>query len=438
MKHSADSMHRLMKLVADSGEARSLDEADHVFSQYSIDINVGHDVGGCLMREATLLTILNTGSRALRGQIRITGALDCKLTTRRFAGLTVAQVASQFGIRTDTNAVPGAPLILVGNNVDLPLNQTCIRPVAAGWRAGIIGTGCDAPLEWGKEFALAGVAAGALAVNEAFHVLRGDLPEAGFRVSGLSLWKPDSLDTWYQADPSEPDGAEAPDGLWLIGLGHLGQAYCWVLSLALQKHSSRPVLWLQDVDRISTSTWSTSVLTEAADVGLYKTRVVSRWMEAAGFETRIIEKRFSEQQRLEPDEPRVALFGVDNAAARRAIESAGFALVIEAGLGSQHTDFRAIRQHVFPGLKRAADIWAVEPNAARSPVLAEAYKRLLEIGIDECGVTTLASRAVGAPFVGCFSAALVVSELFRRISDGPKLSVIDLSMRDIGRRSLVA
>ena len=44
--------------------------------------------------------------------------------------------------------------------------------------------------------------------------------------------------------------------------------------------------------------------------------------------------------------------------ARRACEAAGFRLVIDAGLGPGHRDFRGIRIRTFPGPSKAAQLWA--------------------------------------------------------------------------------
>jgi hypothetical protein len=271
-------------------------------------------------------------------------------------------------------------------------------------------------------FAPACVAAGALVVSEAFSLLRGDNPYAGRRTLRFSLWS------------MSEDGAAAPDlaavlgdGAWVIGLGHLGQAYCWTLGLM---PTQRPTtLVLQDIDTVTESTLSTSVLSGAADVGRKKTRVVSDWLERRGFETRIVERRFDAATRLSAAEPTTALFGVDNAAARRCCEQAGFSLVLDAGLGSGYRDFRALRVRAFPGASSAARLWAEEPM---QPIgeRAPAYRALLEGGSDPCGITTLATRAVGAPFVGCYAAAVVVAELLKRRLVGRGHDVIDVNLRD--------
>ena len=214
---------------------------------------------------------------------------------------------------------------------------------------------------------------------------------------------------------------------WLVGLGHLGQAYGW--TLGFMKPAVGATLYLQDVDVITKSTLSTSVLSVAADMGQRKTRAVVRWLEARGYKTAFVERRFDEFQRVGVAEPRFALFGVVNAAAGRVLEGAGFRLVVDAGLGSGYQDFRAIRLRRFPRPSRSAAIWATSDGAVGSPQ-APAYKALLAKGAEPCGVTTLATRALGAPFVGCVAAAFVVAELLRSQAGGAPYGYVDLNLRD--------
>ncbi|MEO5685898.1 MAG: hypothetical protein ABIR54_00930 [Burkholderiaceae bacterium] len=151
-------------------------------------------------------------------------------------------------------------------------------------------------------------------------------------------------------------------------------------------------------------------------------------MERRGFEPRLVERRFDAATRVAVGEPMTALFGVDKPVARRACEGAGFSLVLDAGLGSGYKDFRAVRVRTFPGASAADKIWAAtEDDAVKT--LAPAYQALLADGKEPCGVTTLATRAVGAPFVGCYAAAVLVGEMLRPQAAMPGNSVIDISLR---------
>ena len=133
----------------------------------------------------------------------------------------------------------------------------------------------------------------------------------------------------------------------------------------------------------------------------------------AGFRTRIVERAFAANFRIEANEASVALCGVDNALARTALEEVGFTRVIEAGLGRGTSDFLAFRTHTFPGSRRASDIWSDSDESDEATIDLPAYRALAAAGVDRCGLTRLAGVTVGAPFVGVIAASLVIGDLLR-------------------------
>ncbi len=266
----------------------------------------------------------------------------------------------------------------------------------------------------------------AICAAEIFAFHAGDHPMAGKRASGFSLWRPGS--DWTEADNGEPVLAFLPARLWMIGLGNLGQAYSWLLA-CLPYPAGGLELVLQDFDRLALSNDSTSVLTNFDVLGRMKTRRAAEWLEARGFKTYLEERRFGDWTRRHPDEPAVALCGVDNAGARAALEDAGFDLVIESGLGAGPQSFRNFAMHSFPGARRAKELWPTTlstggPDVSQMP----AYAALKTKGVDACGLAQLASRTVGVPFVGMFAAGLVIAELLRRLNGGAGFSVISGSV----------
>jgi hypothetical protein len=238
---------------------------------------------------------------------------------------------------------------------------------------------------------------------------------AGRRTSGLSLWRPGA--DWLTDDPTEPALAFLPSRLWIIGLGNLGQAFAWALA-ALPYADRREVqMILQDFDRMGVSNESTSLLSFAADIGRRKARVVGEWLEAVGFDICLNERRFGPWTKRAEDEPGVALCGVDNALARAALEKPGFGLIVEAGLGAGPESFRSLSVHTFPASRTAEEIWSRQIGQGNETVEhMPAYQDLKRKGMDGCGLTQLASRTVGVPFVGLIAACLAVSELLRRLN----------------------
>jgi hypothetical protein len=100
-------------------------------------------------------------------------------------------------------------------------------------------------LTYADDNPLAGIGAAALGVNEAFMHVRGDLAEAGHRTVGMSLWNPLAVADWRDDAHKGPALAYLPKSLWLVGLGHLGQAYAWTLGMLPYPVDGRPHLVLQ-------------------------------------------------------------------------------------------------------------------------------------------------------------------------------------------------
>jgi hypothetical protein len=422
----ADSFHRVAKVLADSGEVATIEEAEAALATYGVRVVLDPSVEDSPSLQIIALTAINTASRSFLGNVRIDAPSDTVLSAPGFEGRTLSEFVAWASVSPSLRAQARTwPEIRIGTHGGAA--GRAIRPWADGWSFGL-GRG-NAPT--GTCFAPSSVAAGGLAVSEAFSLLRRDNPYAGHRSIALSLW---SLGE-HRADPGPTTDTVTMPSSWLVGLGHLGQAYAWTLGFMAPAEGA--TLVLQDIDIVTKSTLSTSVLSATADVGRKKARIVADWLEARGYFTSVVERRFDQFQQVNATEPRLALFGVDNAAARRVIEGAGFGTVIDAGLGSGFRDFRAIRVRTFPGPSKAAALWAAEDgrsNASQAP----AYQALLSQGADPCGVTTLATRAVGAPFVGCVAAGYVIAELLSRQLGAKGSAVVDLNLRDPAALTAVA
>lgn len=429
-----DELHRLVKLAMDTGEAESIEHALRIFAGYRIGVAVGPEIATSATHQAALLTFLRLASRVFLGGIDVVVSADAPHLLP--ANLNIDEAIASAGARRVKSLEPHVPAVCIGT-VALPHSASfAVRAVFSGWRAGVVPAHAAAPFDFEAELPLSGALAAALAVNEAFLFVRQDMPEAGLRELGLSLWRADAVDDWWKPDNDGPGLAYLPSKLWLIGLGHLGQAYLWGLSILPYARPDEVELVLQDHDAVTASTLSTSILSDESMVGEKKTRAMAKVMEARGFKTAIIERRFDESLRISPDDPQVALFGVDNALARRALGDAGFKLVIEAGLGSGAKDFRAIRIHTFPGAKDPRDLWA--PGAEREiNTEAPAYGNLKSRGLAQCGVTLLAGRAVGAPFVGMTAATICLSEILRLLHGGQLFSVHELDLKVPASRACV-
>lgn len=201
-------------------------------------------------------------------------------------------------------------------------------------------------------------------------------------------------------------------------------------------------LVLQDFDQISLANKSTSLLSRKIDMGRRKTRMAADWAEHRGFRTTLIERRFAADFTVASDEPAVALMGVDNPAARRLVEQAGFSRVIEAGLGRGPGDYLGITMHTFPASRPALDCW-MDPADVPGDVTPisfkqAAYQQLLTDSGDRCGTLRLAGRSVATRFTGAAAGALVIGELLRLCHGGARVEYTALHLARPLERTIVA
>ena len=437
MAVDADTLNRVVKLALDTDEVPTPHAAYQLFRSYRLLVRVGQESAISPAHQAALLTVVNTGRRAMLGGMFVEGDLDVPLVVPIPGLKTLAGAVEHLGGTRVSHAPAGLPSLVIGTVADMSSHSPIALAVTfEDWRGGVI------PISEGRRLAEcttiipAAILAGALAVSEVFQHLRGN-PMAGRRSVGLSLWSPGNLD-WENA-PAGPASIVLPSRLWLIGLGHLGQAFLWTLGLLPYKSPGEVELVLQDFDRLTLANDSTSLLTTPRLIGQTKTRAMAAWAEARGFRTRLVERIFPGGIIVADDEPRLALGGVDNPAARAAYEDAGFDHIIDAGLGAGPSEYLALRLHSFPASTTARAKWGGSPANTSDPLpRASAYDNLARDGLDACGLVRLASRTVGAPFVGATAAALVISEVLRRLNCGPKLEILDMTLRDPTIRSIVA
>jgi len=425
---AADTLHRLIKHALDSGQAASIVEAKALFAGYRLGLRLDDACAADPNQQAALLTAVALGRRVFLGGVTVAAPPQVPLSTPLPLGKSLGEAVKSLGGALG-EAPPGIPLIEIGVASRPRERDFHIRTCFGGWSGGILPVYVDTSLAYRSTMPLTPMLSAALAINEAFLFVSGATGIAGRRSVGMSLWNPSRECDWLASEAEAPRLQLLPARLWLIGLGHLGQAYLWALSLLPYVLPAQAGLVLQDVDVITPSTESTSILSEASMIGQKKTRAMAAWAEQRGFATSLYERLFDARFYRHAHEPAVALCGLDNGLGRRALDQVGFDFVVEVGLGRGHQDFRSILLHTFPASRSAASIWrtnSVEAELHHQP----AYAGMLARGeLDRCGVTLLAGKAVGAPFVGAVAASLAVAEILRLLHGGQVHELIDLDLK---------
>jgi hypothetical protein len=412
-----DRIDRVTKLLVDAGDAATFAAAETLLKTYRLQIMA--DAAACAEPgwQAALMTAVNTGKRAVHGGVRVALGADPVSTVPWARGRKLSAVLGDLGAQLTTAMESGVPTIAVGTPPDaVPGPAPTINPTAGLWIAGISpGPASVSPSP------LAGAFAGALAVAEAFQWLRGHAV-AGDREFAISLWDPDG-------GTDGPPITDLPTELWLLGLGHLGQAYAWLLGMLTYPKEGARRLVLQDDDSLTSANRATSMLHRAEHLGLPKTRLVANVMEPLGWETSLIERRYRGGQLRDPQDPAVVLVGVDNPDARRLLDDTGFPLILDAGLGAGPDGYLDMTIRRLPADRPSRELWPENARAPRRP-LAPAYDALANGTGDACGVEQLAGRTVATSFVGVAAACWALGGLLRELHGGRAYGLVDHSLRD--------
>lgn len=432
-----DDIGRTLKIELDDGRATSREDAERIAKSYRIGIRLGRGFETSCTATAAALTAINSAARAFRGGVFVEADTDVVVTHGWGLGRPLPAVLEALGASCVEYLPNDLPFVISihepGTPSPAPTEARVLYATWDGWAAGVV---LDSEHRRGEDDdqPLAGALAGALAVSDAFQSLRG-LAVADRRSIGISLWRPE-LD-WLDAEARGPAIDVLPQKLWILGLGHLGQAYAWSLG-CLPYPADALTVGLVDPQFVVKANVDTGLLTSADHVGSRKTRVVATALEARGAQTLIVERRFDHDFKRTPDEPAVALAGFDSPGPRRLLEGAGLARVVDAGLGGGPQQYVEMLIHVFPsGLSAVA---AFEDSGATNadelldrPAYATELARLEAGGLSNeaarCGVIEVAGRTVGAAFVGAIASTFVVADELRALADGPRYEVISLSLR---------
>lgn len=428
---TADTLHRTVKLLIDSGRSRSPEEAEAYLRSLILQVAVGPRLAEDLAAQAALLTVVNAGRRAFLGGVRVKLTTDAPLGVPWALGRNASEAIVGFGGEVADVLDPNLPTLAIAQPVDA-VGYPLLHVTHSGWVGGVVESPSDVLA--GSGTTPAGTVAAALGLSETFQRALGD-HQPGRRDVGVSLWRPDL--SWRDPAALGPALAYLPASLWLLGLGHLGQAYAWVLGMLPYAQPGDVQLGLVDYDRVVEGNDATQLLANAAHVGQLKTRLVSAALEELGFGTLIVERAFDKhfQPNLARSEPTVALAGFDGRDPRLLLGDAGFTWVVDGGLGRGPVEYLDVMINTFPAPEGPE--LAFPPERQRSTPLAAGYQeeigRQVAAGRDEedakCGMLSVAGVSIGAAFVGAFAGSLVVADVLRLLHGGDPFSVVHADLR---------
>lgn len=423
-----DRLHRTAKIALDLGLVADVDLAHPYLNKLVLQLHVGPRIDRDLAGQAALLTAVNAGHRAMLGGVHVMIEDDPELALPWARGQNLSTAIRTHGGGIVEGHRPEHPVFVIGEPQRRSCAETHLFAYYAGWSGGVVET-----REPGEPQAmpLAGVVAGALGMSEIFQHLLGSRTAAN-RDVGLSLWRPDL--TWQSPEAAGPSLQFLPARIWLLGLGHLGQASAWSLGCLPYDQPAELEIYLVDFDTVVEANHATGLLTDESDIGTLKTRVAASGLEQLGHRTRLIERRFGSDMAPDNDEPSLALAGFDRIEPRRALGDK-FGRVVDAGLGAGPTDYLDILIHTFPSQFTPEEAFPTRPS--QDPVLTSAYEREikrrtdqgLEPGTARCGVLEMAGATPAAAFVGAVAGALSVADLLRFLHGGQQYEALNVDLR---------
>lgn len=434
-------LSRISKLFVDSGEI-SVADALARRERHRVIIKCGADVARSRTLQLAVLTAANIAGRCFPGAVQF--SLDIGLAEGPLLiwprleitfGAALAEIAGAESLAETGDADEASHTLLFGTATAA---RAALRVTFDGWVAKVGPADRVERLQERGFCALAGTLAGALAISEVFLSFAGLNIEAARRSIGLSLWRPDLL-------PDDPAAIGVPiqflpSELWVLGLGHLGNAYLWALAALPYANPTAAEIYLNDFDIIEPENLDTGMIFGSRDAGALKTRVCAEWLERRGFGTRLIERPFDSNFRCRTTrsqiEPRLALCGFDSNPARRDLETAAFLRVMESGLGGTKDNFDTISFHAIPNPRTAAELWP-DLNHEEQALQQEHFDQIArenpayaELGDDVCGRAELAGKSVAVPFVGAIAATFVLAEVLRLLHEGPVYTDIKIALSD--------
>jgi hypothetical protein len=394
-------------------------EIDDMLREYRLLIVCQDSILSSISEQAALLTMINAGKRCFKGGVFVKVGKDAKTLLPGYKQNSLALVAMELGaIVNPTTAPTDCPVVTLGN---VPVADGSWGLLVNNWSAGILPPmTSEITLPGDQSFPLGGVFGGALIVGSIFLRVANFDMSIGQDVSGISLWRPDLQ--WNASEAQGPIPHSFPNKIWALGLGHLGQAYAWVIGHFPFKTPGELEVKLQDDDKVVLGNLDSGMLSEFESIGKPKTRIVAGWLERRGITTRIVERKYDAHYVRQEQDPQILLAGLDNIAARRSFRIADFKAVLDCGLGAG-LNFDMVRFNAFPNIAlEPSEFWANTSVHNTSPVLEKLSKDIMG-----CGYTL----GIASAFTGCAAACVEIAEVLRGYHQGVKLSHMYFSIREL-------
>lgn len=372
--------------------------------------------------QVAYVTCFNIGNRIFKGGVKcilpenIPNLLQLKGKSFKDA------LSILFEINSNIDVSESTPKLLFGKT---PQSNNEVEIICSGWQGGLNFYHSE---QFTLDNAPTSIPLGALLASSyglfwAFDFtfeITNNLQNESF---GYSLWD-NSLDyNWNESIGEGPNKVKFPPKIWLVGLGHLGQAYLWTL---LHLKNEFEVL-LQDFDKLGLENLGSQILSFENQIGKYKTRICADFLDNADVSNKILEKKFisSDQKDDSLMDYQVLLTGLDSASTRSIIEPSRFKICLDGATNGKLENFDSFTFRNLNLLRKSPhEIWnSVEE---KTEIL---HENLFNLVSEKGGCGVLTNFGISTPFVGLFGASVLISELVKACNNGNSNSIFSGKMR---------
>jgi hypothetical protein len=225
-----------------------------------------------------------------------------------------------------------------------------------------------------------------------------------------------------ELDPINLSAVAVPEeGLAILGLGHLGNAYLALIYFMARRHGKWPRLHLLDRGkaggRLEKANWKTHVLLdEAAEwEGQLKTDVISAHLKALDLPADADAQTLNWGWKKPVTHPQLALMGFDSFDTRRMAIGGGYDWLVDAGIGLRF-DCPRITWHSLPPDNQLGKRLFNEDMASQNLEVSSDSRlaKSLDDPQNPCGwVTSFHGISAAAPSMGIVAAAYAWTEVLK-------------------------
>jgi hypothetical protein len=246
MKFDLSNTERAAIALAEKNKI-DIEEAEKLLFDSQICLEASDEIKISYSLQVALLSCFNAGNRIFKGGV-ICSIPDNIPNLLNLSGETFNEVLSDlFPFSKEDNLKDSTQKIFFGKH---PTSVNEIELVCSGWQGGIniYNSDINSLKSHHTNVCFGACLASSYALFWVFNKTFSMIEKVDEESFGYSLWTNSSEYDWIESINEGPSNISLPSNIWTVGLGHLGQAYLWIL--ANQRRNQEIEILLQDFDNL--------------------------------------------------------------------------------------------------------------------------------------------------------------------------------------------